>query len=61
MKRMKGMLVAKPTLRKAIYKEGMSIYVTVDTSPDAIKWVINQEGEDSGRNTIKFGAKVLSE
>ena len=39
----------------------MSIYVTVDTSPTGIGWVINQEGEDGARYAIRFGAKVLSE
>ena len=61
MKRQRGMLVATPTLRKAIYKEGMSIYATVDTIPPRIGWVINQEGEDSAWHTIRFGAKVLSD
>ena len=61
MKRLKGLLVAAPALRKAVYKEGTRIYVTVDTSPTGIGWVINQEGEDSIRYVIRFGAKVLSE
>ena len=61
MKRLKGMLVAAPALRKAVYKEGVPIYVTVDTSPTGIGWVINQEGEDGARYAIRFGAKVLSE
>ena len=61
MKRLKGMLVMAPALRKVVYKEGMSIFVTVDLSPTGIGWVINQEGEDGARYSIRFGAKVLSE
>ena len=47
MKRLKGLLLTAPALRKAIYKEGMPIYVTVDTSPTGIGWFNNQEREDS--------------
>ena len=43
------------------YTEGKPIYITVDTSPTGIRWVINQEGEDSARYAIQFRAKVLSE
>ena len=35
-KKLKGMLMATPTLRKASYKEGIPIYVIVDTSPTGI-------------------------
>jgi hypothetical protein len=40
-------VVAKsPALRKAVYAGGKPIFVTVDTSPTRIEWVINQEDED---------------
>ena len=54
MKRLKGLLVAAPTLRKAVYKERIPIYITVETSTTEIGWVINQEGEDSTRYAIRF-------
>ena len=57
---LKKLLLEAPALRKAEYTEGKPIYVTVDTSPTGIGWVINQEGEDSARYAIRFGAKVLS-
>ena len=60
MKRLKGMLVVVPDLRKAIYKEGMPIYVTKDTSPMGIGWVINQEQKDSAWYAIQLEEKVLS-
>jgi hypothetical protein len=59
--RMKEALTAAPTLRKGVYGNGVPIYVTVDTSPTGIGWVINQEGEDGERFPIRFGVKVLSE
>ena len=37
------------------------MYITVDTSPTRIGWVVNQEDEDGIRLPIRFGAKVLSE
>ena len=58
---MKEALVAAPTLRKAVYGEDAPIYVTVDTSPTGIGWVINQEDNDGTRFPIWFGTKVLSE
>ena len=61
MKRLKGIWVVAPTLQKAVYKEGMAIYVTVDMSTTGIGWVNDQEGEDNARYAIKFGANVLSE
>ena len=39
--RLKKLLLEAPTLRKADYTEGKPIYVTVDTSPTGIGWVIN--------------------
>ena len=41
--------------------EGEPIYVTVDTSPTGIGWVINQEDMEKNRYAIRFGAKVLSD
>ena len=58
---MKEALVAAPALRKAVYGKDIPIYVTVDTSPTGIRWVINQEDENGTRFPIRFGVKVLSE
>jgi hypothetical protein len=58
---MKEALSTAPALRKGVYENGVPIYVTVDTSPTGIGWVINQEDEDGKRFPIRFGAKVLSE
>jgi hypothetical protein len=60
-RRMKKALMAAPALRKGVYENGIPIYVTMDTSPTRIGWVINQEGNDGERFPIRFGAKVLSE
>ena len=48
-------------LRKADYSDGKPIFVTMDTSPTGIGWVINQEDEDCNRYAIRFGAKVLGD
>ena len=61
LRRLKGMLNATPALRKMIYGKESLIYVTVDTSPTGIGWVINQEDEGSTRFAIQFRAKVLNE
>jgi hypothetical protein len=60
-RRMKEALMAVPALRKGVYGNGVPIFVTVDTSPTGIRWVINQEDEDGERFPIRFGVKVLSE
>ena len=60
-RRLKQALSAAPALRKAEYTPRTPIYITVDTSPIGIGWVVNQEGEDGTRFPIRFGAKVLSE
>ena len=60
-RRLKRALAAAPALRKAEYTPRTPIYITVDTSPTGIGWVVNQEGEDGTRFPIRFGAKVLSE
>ena len=60
-RRLKKLLMEAPTLRKADYSDGKPIFVTVDTSPIGIGWVINQEDEDCNRYAIRFGAKVLSD
>ena len=57
---MKEALAAAPALRKAVYGREILIYVTVDTSPNGIGWVINEEDEDGTKFPIRFGAKVLS-
>ena len=61
MRGLKKLLLEAPELRKADYTEGKPVYVTVDTSPTGIGWVINQEGEGNVRYAVRFGAKVLSE
>ena len=58
---LKRTLTAAPALRKAEYAPGTPVYITVDTSPTGIEWVVNQEDEDGTRFPIRFGAKVLSE
>ena len=50
-----------PALRKADYSDGKPIFVTVDTNPTGIGWVINQEDKDCNRYAIRFGAKVLGD
>ena len=60
-RKMKEALAAAPALRKAVYRNDTPIYITVDTSPTGIGWVVNQEDEDGMRFPIRFGAKVLSE
>ena len=54
-------LTVKSPGLKADYTEGTPIYVTVDTSPTRIGWVINQEDKEKNRYEIRFGAKVLTE
>ena len=61
MKRLKGMLIKTLYFRKVMYIKRMPIYLTIDTIPIGIGWAINQEGEDDGQHSIRFGAKVLSE
>ena len=58
---MKEALAAAPALRKVVYGKGTPMYITVDTSPTGIGWVVNQEDEDGIRFPIRFGVKVLSE
>ena len=58
---MKGALAAAPALRKAAYEKGNPIYITVDTSPTGIGWVVNQEDGDGIRFPIRFDTKVLNE
>ena len=57
--KMKEALVAAPALRKAVYGKDIPIYVTVDTSPTGIGWVINQEDENGTRFPIRLGVNVL--
>jgi hypothetical protein len=60
-RRLKELLQEAPALWKANYAEGKPIFVTMDTSPTGIGWIINQEDEDDNRYAIRFGAKVLNE
>ena len=50
-------LITAPTLKKAIYERDSPVYMTVDTSPTRIEWVVNQEDADGTRFPILFGAK----
>ena len=59
--KLKEVLATTPTLRKTVYGKKVPIYLTVDTSPTGIGWIINQENENGARFPIRFGAKVLSE
>ena len=58
-RRLKKLLMEASPLRKANYSDGKPIFVTVDTSPTKIRWVINQEDKDCNLYAIRFGAKVL--
>ena len=58
---MKEAIGAALALRRAVYEKGTLMYITVDTSPTGIRWVVNQEDEDGMRFPIRFGEKVLSE
>ena len=55
------MLTMAPVLRKAEYAPGTMVYITMDTSPTGIGWVVNQEDRDGTRFPIWFSVKVLSE
>ena len=55
------LLTTALALKKVVYGKGTPVYITVDTSPTGIGWVVNQEDEDGIRFPIRFGAKVLSE
>ena len=59
--RLKEMLTTTLALRKAVYKQDTAVYITMDTSPTGIGWVINQEDENDVGFPIRFGAKVLRE
>ena len=45
-RKMKEALVVAPALRKAVYEKGTPMYITVDTSPTGIGWVVHQEERD---------------
>ena len=60
-RKMKEALAVAPALRKVVYGKDTPIYVTIDTSPTGIGWVINQEDDNGTQFPIHFGAKVLSE
>jgi hypothetical protein len=40
-RKMKEALAVAPALRKGVYGKGIPVYVTIDTSPTGIGWVIN--------------------
>jgi hypothetical protein len=56
-RRMKEALSAAPALRKGVYRNGVPIFITMDTSPTRIGWVISQEGEDGERFPVQFGTR----
>ena len=58
-RKLKQALSAAPALRKAEYALRTPVYITVDTSPTEIGWVVNQEGEDGTCFPIRFGAVAL--
>ena len=51
-RKLKEALAAALALRKAVYEKGTPVYITVDTSPTGIGWVVNQEDEDDIRFPI---------
>src|SRR5918911_362793 len=59
-KKLKGLLLSAPTLRKAVY-DGRPIIITVDTSPIGIGWAVGQDDAEGKRYAIRFGAKVLNQ
>ena len=59
--RLKEMLTTAPALQKSVYKPDTLVYITVDTSPNGIGWVVNQEDKNDARFPIRFSSKVLSE
>jgi hypothetical protein len=58
---MKEALAAALALRKGVSGRNVPVYVTVDTSPTGIGWVVNQEDDNGERFPIRFGAKVLAQ
>ena len=54
---MKEALAVAQELWKAVYGKDIPIYVTVNTRPTRIGWMINQEDEVDMRFPIRFGAK----
>ena len=54
MKRLKGMLINAPSLRKTLYKEEMRIYVTVDTRLIGIGYA-QVKRENLGNNVFVEG------
>ena len=57
-RRLKRTLAATPALRKAEYAPSTPVYITMDTSPTGIGWVVNQEDEEGTRFPIRFGAST---
>ena len=57
-RRLKRMLAAPPALRKVEYAPNTPVYITMDTSPTGIGWVVNQEDEEGTRFPIRFGAST---
>ena len=61
MEGLKETLKSPPVLRQVEYDSGRPVIVTVDTSPIAIGWAIDQDDPDRKRFAIRFGARILTE
>ena len=53
------MRTTAPALWKVVCKPDTLVYITVDTNPSGIRWVVNQEDENDTHFPIRFGVKVL--
>ena len=51
-RRLKEKLTAAPALQKVAYKKGTLVFMTVDTSPARIGWVINHDDKAGTRFLI---------
>ena len=60
-RKLKQALSAAPALHKEEYTPRNPVYITVDTSPTGMGWVVNQEDKDGTCFPIRFGEKILSE
>jgi hypothetical protein len=60
MEGLKEILKSLPVLRQIEYDFNRSVIVTVDTSPNAIGWVVGQDDVDGRRFAVRSGAKILT-
>ena len=61
MKRLKVALQNSPVLRPLCYTSGDPIIVTVDSSPTAAGWAVEQDDDEGRRFAARFGAKIFAE